>query len=57
MSFDLQLYIKATHYKKEMTSKIRFRIGELHVVFCVLKVIEKLIDGSGPDQVFNEAGR
>ena len=33
-----------------------FRMGELHVVFCALKVIGKLIDGSGLDQIFDEAG-
>ena len=33
-----------------------FRMGELHVVFCALKVIGKLIDGSGLDQIFGEAG-
>ena len=33
-----------------------FRMGELHVVFCTLKVIGKLIDGSGLDQIIDEAG-
>ena len=33
-----------------------FRMGELQVVFCVLKIIEKLIDASGLDQIFDEAG-
>ena len=33
-----------------------FRMGELHVVFCALKVIRKLINGSGLDQIFDEAG-
>ena len=31
-------------------------MGELDLVFCVLKVIGKSIDGSGLDQVFEEAG-
>ena len=34
-----------------------FQMGELHNVFCVLKVTRELIDRSGLDQVFNEAGR
>ena len=33
-----------------------FRMGELQVVFCVLKINGKLIDGSGLDQIFGEAG-
>ena len=32
-------------------------MGELHVVFFVLKVIEKVIDGSSLDQAFKEAGK
>ena len=33
------------------------RMGEHYVGFCALKVIEKLIDGSGLDQAFDEAGK
>ena len=33
-----------------------FRMGELHVVFRALKVIGKLIDGSGLDQIFDKVG-
>ena len=59
ISFDLQLYINAIRLQErnDIKDSLVFRIGELHVVFCVLKVIGKLIDGSGLDQVFNEAGR
>ena len=32
-----------------------FRMGELHV-FRALKVIGKLIDGSGLDQIFDKVG-
>ena len=31
-------------------------MGEFHVVFCALKVLGKLVDGSGLDQAFVEAG-
>ena len=30
-------------------------MGELHVVFCFLKVPGKMIDGSGLDQAFEES--
>ena len=57
ISFDLQLYIKAImlHQRPDIQSGFVFRMGELHVVFCALKVIGKLIDGSGLDQTFDEA--
>ena len=59
ISFDLQLYIKTIRLQErnDIKDSFVFRMGELHVVFCVLKVIGKLIDGSGLDHVFNEAGR
>ena len=59
ISFDLQLYIKAIwlQERNDIKDSFVFRMGELHVVFCVLKVIGKLIDGSGLDQAFNKAGR
>ena len=58
ISFDLQLYIKAIHLqqKPDIRDNFVFRMGELHVVFCALKVLGKLIDGSGVDQAFVEAG-
>ena len=33
-----------------------FRMGDIHVVFCALKVMGKLIDDSGLDQSFKGAG-
>ena len=59
VTFDLQLYIKAVqlHEKVDIKSNFVFRMGKLHVVFCVLKVIGKVIDGSGLDQAFEEAGK
>ena len=32
-------------------------MGELHVVFCALKLIGRLIDESGLDQAFDERGK
>ena len=57
ISFDLQLYIKAIklQVKPDVKADYVFRMGGLHVVFCVLKVLGKMIDGSGLDQVFEEA--
>ena len=59
ISFNLQLYIKTIRLQERNDIKelFVFRMGELHVVFCVLKAIGKFIYGSGLDQVFNEAGR
>ena len=58
ISFYLQLYIKAImlQQRTDIQNGFVFRMGELHVVFCALKVIGKLIDGSGLDQIFDEAG-
>ena len=55
----LQLHIKVIRLQEGngIKDSFVFRMGELHVVFCVLKVIGKLTDGSGYDKVFNEAGR
>ena len=58
ISFDLQLYIKGIHLqqKPDIRDNFVFWMGELHVVFCALKVFGKLIDGRGLDQAFIEAG-
>lgn len=58
ISFDLQLYIKAIKLqaKRDVKNGFVFRMGELHVVFCVLKTLGKMIDDSGLDLVFQEAG-
>ena len=59
ISFDLQLYIKAVilQQRPDIRRGFVFHMGELHVVFCALNVIGKLIDGSGLDQAFDEAGK
>ena len=56
-SFDLQLYAKAVllQANPEIRNNFVFRMGELHAVFCFLKVLVKMIDGSGLDQSFEEA--
>ena len=41
--------------KPDIRDNFVFRMGELHVVFYVLKVLGKLIDGSRLDQAFVEA--
>ena len=58
-SFDLQLNAEAIRLqvKPDIRDNYVLRIGELHVVFTSLKVLGKLIDGSGLDQLFEEAGR
>ena len=43
--------------RPDIQSGFVFRMGELHVMFCALKVIGKLIDGSGLDQAFDEADK
>ena len=55
----MQLYIKAVilQQRPDIQSGFVFRMGELHVMFCALKVIGKLIDGSGLDQAFDEADK
>ena len=58
VTFDLQLYIKAIQLQEvDIKSNFVFRMGELHVVFCVLKVIGKVMDGRRLDQAFEEAGK
>ena len=42
--------------KPDIRDNFVFRMEELHVVLCALKVLEKLIDRSGLDQAFVEAG-
>ena len=59
ISFDLQLYTKAIRLqvKPDIKNDVVFRLAELHIVLTTLKVIGKLIDGSGLDQAFKEAGK
>ena len=58
ISSDLELYIKPImlQQRPDIQNGFVFRIGELNIVFCVLKINGKLIDGSGKDQTFDEAG-
>ena len=55
--FDLQLYIKAVMLQQrlDICKGFVFRMGELQIIFCALKVIGKLIQESGLDQAFDEA--
>ena len=57
VTFDLQLYSKAIQLQlnSDIDDSFVIRMGELHVVFTALKVLGKLIDGSGLDQAFEEA--
>jgi len=41
--------------KVEIEESYVFRMGELHIVFAMLKSIGKYIDSSGLDQLFVEA--
>ena len=58
VSLDLQLYAKCIQLqeKNEIMEGFIFRMGELHVVFTVLKVLGKIINNSGLDLSFEEAG-
>ena len=42
--------------RNEIREKFVFRLGELHIVFAMLKVIGKYVDQSGIDRLFIEAG-
>ena len=58
VSLDLQLYSKCIQLQEQNTlcKNFIFRMGELHVVITVLKVLGKIIHGSGMDQCFEGAG-
>ena len=58
VTLDLQLYAKCMQLrqKEHIKENFIFRLGELHVVFAVLKTIGKYIEGSGIDRLFVEAG-
>ena len=58
VSLDLQLYAKCIQLqeKNEIMEGFIFRMEELHVVFTVLKVLGKIINNSGLDLSFEEAG-
>ena len=42
--------------KNEIAEKIVFRLGELHIVFVMLKVIRKYVDCSSIDRLYIEGG-
>ena len=56
VTFDLQLYSKALQLQlNSQIDNFVIRLGELHVVFTVFKMLGKLINGSGLDKAFEEA--
>lgn len=57
VSMDLQLYNKCLQLKanEEIAKDFIFRLGELHAVFAMLKVIGKYIESSGLDEILVEA--
>lgn len=57
VTLDLQLYVKCMQLRKyeEIKDNYVFRLGELHTVFAMLKVLGKYIESSGLDTLFVEA--
>ena len=57
VTFDLQLYSKSIQLQlnSDWDDSFVIRLDELHVVFTAFKRLGKLINGSGLDQVFEEA--
>ena len=58
ITLDLQLYSKAMQFreKNDLSEEFIFRLGELHIVFAMLKCIRKYIEESGLHRLFVEAG-
>ena len=58
VTLDLQLYAKCLQLRKdrEIYDNYVFRLGELHTVFAMLKVLGKYIESSGIDSLFLESG-
>ena len=58
VTLDLQLYSKCIQLRedKEILDNYIFRLGELHIVFAMLKVLGKFIENSGIDRLFTESG-
>ena len=56
-SLDVELYTKCIELqsKTEISNTFLLCLGELHVVFAMLKVLGKYINNSGLDQAFAEA--
>ena len=56
VTFDLQLCSRALQLQlNSQIDNFVIRLGELHVVFTVFKMLGKLINGSGLDKAFEEA--
>ena len=53
VTLDLQLYAKCMELRSrnEIKDNFIFRLGELHIVFASLKVLDKYINCSGSDQI------
>ena len=51
ISLDLQLYMKCIQLQSigNINQNFIFRMGELYIVFCTMKVLGKIIDASGLD--------
>ena len=51
ISLDLQLYMKCIQLQSigNINQNFIFRMGELHTVFCTMKVLGKIIHGNGLD--------
>ena len=58
VTLDLQLYAKGMQLRErgDIADNFIFRLGELHIVFAMLKVTGKYIMCSGIDSLFVEAG-
>ena len=58
VSLDLQLYSKCMRLRsrEEIRKDFVFRLGELHIVFAILKVMGKYIEESGLCRLLVEAG-
>lgn len=52
----MPLYVKRIQLqsKKKVSNNFFLRLGELHIVFAMLKALGKCINNSGLDQVFEE---
>ena len=57
ISLDLQLYMKCIQLQSigNINQNFIFRMGELHIVFCTMKVLGKIIDASSLDMSFSKA--
>ena len=58
VTLDLQLYIKCIQLssRKDIADNFVFRMGELHIVFAMLRAIGSYIENSGLDKLFSHCG-